>query len=262
MSASTSQNKDFIEVKIEDPEIKDESKDEGDEKMMPSKYFAIKFKLQMYIIENLNKEGLVTENNPELKNNLKSDNDTDLEDDKKTSYRELSSAPTAFKFTDKQLNLIKNEHENILKWSIAVSDKLTSLPKFRLLTISCINLKDIKYYKGNPTGIHPIGTLNHGFTFVFMINDDYSISNIEELPIEYGGIVKLFSKNDKITNQNVEKDNDKQIIDKTSQNDGHLLIILTLSGIHKYHINMKNKFINISEEYDKACHDAYDTICG
>ncbi|CAG8708872.1 10660_t:CDS:2, partial [Racocetra persica] len=85
---------------------------------------------------------------------------------------------------------------------------------------------------------------NHGFTFVFIIsniNSDYSIHDIDdkELPIKYGGIVKLFSKEDYITNQKTEKD--KQITEKSNQNsdDGYILILLTLSGIYKYHI--KNK---------------------
>ncbi|CAG8699653.1 4586_t:CDS:2, partial [Cetraspora pellucida] len=269
MSASTSQ--DFVEVKIdEESEVKgdekkpednyDEKKPEDEEDEMPSKYFAIspegdcvvefilkedfEFELQIYTIEKLhNKEG-----DSELKDDLKSENNIGLEDDKITSYRELSSIPTTFKFTNEQLNLIKNEHENIFRWSIAVSDKSTSLPEYRLLAISFINIKDMKYYKESPNGIHPIETLNHGYTFVFMIkNDDYSICNIKELPIEYGGIVKLFSKNDNKTNQKAEENNDKQIIDKSVQNDDvHFLVILAFSGIYKFHMNMKNKSININ----------------
>ncbi|CAG8664102.1 27815_t:CDS:2, partial [Racocetra persica] len=293
MSASASQNEGFIEVKIdEEPEVKGNEKksedkddetntDEEDE--MPSKYFAIspegdfavefilkedfEFELQMYTIEKLdNNEGLPSTSDSVMKDDLKLENDIDLEDDKKTSYRELSSIPTSFKFTDKQLNLIKNEHENIFS---AVSDKSTSLPEYRLLAISFINIKDMKYYRESTNGIHPIETLNHGFTFVFMIkNEDYSINYIKELQIEYGGIVKLFSKNDNII-------------------DGHLLIILAISGIYKYHVNM-NKFLNINYvqklkypkriynaiiyntdvlfsigyEYDKACYNAYDSLCG
>ncbi|RIB20410.1 hypothetical protein C2G38_2080833, partial [Gigaspora rosea] len=86
---------------------------------------------------------------------------------------------------------------------------------------------------------------NNGFTFVFTINynnNNYSINYIDDkkLPNKYGGIVKLFSKKD-----------------KDSQNaDEHLLILLALSGIYKYH--MKNKSINNVQKlkYPKRIYNA------
>ncbi|CAG8646945.1 24747_t:CDS:2, partial [Racocetra persica] len=94
---------------------------------------------------------------------------------------------------------------------------------------------------------NPEETPNHGRTFVLIIhetNDGYSISDKElPFPIKCGGIVKLFSKKDK------QRENSSQNADKnSSQNaDGHLLILLAFSGIYKYHIDMKNKSINIQK---------------
>ncbi|CAG8783836.1 771_t:CDS:2, partial [Racocetra persica] len=140
-------------------------------------------------------------------------------DDQISSSRKLSKIYTTFEFTD----LIRNKCTNKLRWSVAVSDKSTSLPEFRILAISCINLEDMKYYKKSSSEIHLVETKNNGFTFVFIIDDEYSISNIDEenLSIECGGIVELFSC------QNADE---------------HFLIILALSGIYKYHI--KDKSIN------------------
>ncbi|CAG8608169.1 5473_t:CDS:2, partial [Cetraspora pellucida] len=100
----------FVEVKIdEESEVKEDKKklennynEKKPEDKMPSKYFAIsseddcvvkfilkkdfEFKLQIYTIEKLhNKKGDL-----ELKDNLKSENNIYLEDDKKTLYRKLS----------------------------------------------------------------------------------------------------------------------------------------------------------------------------
>ncbi|CAG8550238.1 10100_t:CDS:2 [Dentiscutata erythropus] len=221
----------------------------------------LEFELQIYNIKNSdNADGSILENDSEQKDGMKPESDPELEDGQKLSYRKFPSIPTTFKFTDRQLNLIKNQHEDIFRWSVAVSDKSTiSSSEFRLLAISCINLKDIKYFKENLNKIHPTEIHNHGFTFIFIINitnNDYSISNINDkkLPINYGGIVKLFSKKDYINNQSAEKD---KRADKRSQNaDGHILIILTLSGIYKYH--MKNIFINSIQKlkYPKRIYNA------
>ncbi|CAG8685237.1 14898_t:CDS:2, partial [Dentiscutata heterogama] len=99
MSASTSQNEDFIvEVTTEEkePEDKDEKKPE-DEKNEPLKYFAIspegdflvvfvvknlanlEFELQMYDIKNSNDAGdSALENNSEQKDSMKPENDSEL----------------------------------------------------------------------------------------------------------------------------------------------------------------------------------------
>ncbi|CAG8699991.1 14529_t:CDS:2 [Cetraspora pellucida] len=201
------------------------------------------FELKIHITENLNNKDV---------------------GDRISSKRKLSGIPTTFEFTKEQLDIIKNESTNILRWSVAVSDKSASLPEFRILAISYVNLEDMKYYKKNSSEIHLSETKNNGFTFVFIIADNYSISNIEEKSlIEYGGIVELFS----------------------SQNaDEYFFIILTLSGICKYHIkdesiNDKNLqrlkyprrtynaiINNINArfddyDFDKACHVAYNSIC-
>ncbi|CAG8664366.1 31554_t:CDS:2, partial [Racocetra persica] len=116
--------------------------------------------------------------------------------------------------------------------------------EFRLLAISCINRKDMIDYKKNSSKMHPTEIPNNGFTFVFVINNDYSINYIDNmgLPIKYGGIVKFFSKENYMTNRKTEKD--KLRTDKSNQEnaDRHFLILLTFSGIYKY--QMKNKSIN------------------
>ncbi|CAG8583863.1 12749_t:CDS:2 [Cetraspora pellucida] len=99
-----------------------------------------------------------------------------------------------FKFIKEQLDLIKKiGYKNIFRWSITVSDKSTSLPEFRLLALSCINLEDMKS-SNEPYHKKIENNENNGLTFVFMIknnkNNNYSICNIngKELPIKYGGI--------------------------------------------------------------------------
>ncbi|CAG8841128.1 17687_t:CDS:1, partial [Racocetra persica] len=158
--------------------------------------------------------------------------------DERLSYRKLSE-PTICKFTWKSKLFENIEHKHILRWSVAVSDKSTSSPEFRLLAISCINVKVLESFKQIIDKTHTKKETNdHGLTFVFMIknfeskNSGYSIAPIDnkELPIEYGGIVELFSEKDNsISSQNDEKDND-----------GYFLIILTLSGVYKYHIKNKS----------------------
>ncbi|CAG8794471.1 25517_t:CDS:2 [Gigaspora margarita] len=120
MSTSTSQNEDIIvEITTEEkePEDKDEKKSE-DEKNKPKKYFAItdlEFELPMYDInKNSDDAGDSTlENNSEQKDGMKPESDPELGNDQELSYRKLYSIPTTFKFTDTQLNLIKDKHENI-----------------------------------------------------------------------------------------------------------------------------------------------------
>ncbi|CAG8548268.1 17346_t:CDS:2, partial [Racocetra persica] len=183
------------------------------------------FELQMYTIEKLdNKEGLTSKSNSELKDDSKAENDTGIENNQKSSYRELSSIPTTFKFTDEQQNWINIENENLLRWSVAVPDKSNSLPEFRLLAISFINIEDMRYYKNNSSEIHLVETPNKGATFVFIIHDDYSISSIDNkiLSIEYGGIVKLFSEKDNIAHK---YDNDEQEnCDKQLDNDNQQIV--------------------------------------
>ncbi|CAG8623405.1 7657_t:CDS:2 [Dentiscutata erythropus] len=230
MSASFSQSEDYI------VEVKTEGKEEK-----PTKYLAIK-------------------NDSKQKGGLKPESSSELEDDQGLSYRKLSRIPTTFKFTDKQLNMNRDEYENIFRWFVAVSDKSASSSEFRLLAISCANIKDVTDYMENSSKIHPIEIHNHGFTFVFTINinnDNYSINYIDDkkLPNKYGGIVKLFSKKDYITDQKTGKD--EQETDKSNKNaDEHLLILLTLSGIHKYH--MKNISINYVQKlkYPKRIYNA------
>ncbi|CAG8551281.1 5195_t:CDS:2 [Dentiscutata erythropus] len=241
MSVSTSQNEDFVVEVFEPGDKEDKNNSEGEENE-PKKYFAIspegdflvelvvknfEFELQMYNINNSNNaDDSTLENNSEQKDDLKPESDPEIGDGQGLSYKKLSSIHTTFKFTDKQLNLIKDEYENIFRWSVAVSDKSTGSSEFRLIAMSCINLKDMRYYEENFNKIHPSEIPNHGFTF--------------ELPIKYGGIVKLFSKKDSLDNKKAEED--KQRTDKISQNaDGYTLILFTLSGIYKYQI--KNKLI-------------------
>ncbi|CAG8839517.1 14393_t:CDS:1, partial [Racocetra persica] len=137
--------------------------------------------------------------------------------DERLSYRKLSE-PTIFEFTKEKLKFFENiKHEHILRWFVAVSDKSTSSPGFRLLAISCINIKDLESFidKTQPKK----ETIDHGLTFVFMITNN-SITPIDnkELQVEYGGIVKLFSEKDSRSSQNAEKDKDKQEIGSSSQN--------------------------------------------
>ncbi|CAG8785370.1 38480_t:CDS:2, partial [Gigaspora margarita] len=258
MSALTRQSENFIvEVKNEEKEpeakkyeleINEDDKRPKDKKSGPEGDFLVEFvvknlefELQMYDIKNSNnKDGLALGIDSEQKGSLEPESGLELGDDQESSYSKLSSIPTTFKFTETQLNLINNEHDDIHSWFVAVSNKTTCSSEFRLLAISFTSLKDMEYYKKNSSKMHPSEIQNHGFTF--------------ESPIKYGGIVKLFSKKDYINGQKTEKDN--QSTDKSSQNtDGHFLILLTVSGIHKYH--MKNKSINNIQKlkYPKRTYD-------
>ncbi|CAG8778433.1 14969_t:CDS:2 [Gigaspora margarita] len=233
----------------------------------------LEFELQMYDInKNSNdSDDSTLDNNSEQKDGMKPKSDPKLGNDQELSYRKLFSISTTFKFTDSQLNLIKDKHVNLFTWSVAVSDKSFSLSEFRLLTISFISLEDLKYYQENSNQMHPMEIRNHGFTFVFIIshiNSEYSIHDIDdkELPIKYGGIVKLFSENDYTNNQKVEENAD-----------GYILILLTLSGIYKCLIKNKsikniqkfkyprriyNVFINyLNLFFDDTLEEAYNNIC-
>ncbi|CAG8743532.1 1135_t:CDS:2, partial [Racocetra persica] len=239
MSASTSQNEDNdIEVKIGGHP---ESTDSTDEKDI-TKYFAIspegdfvvefdieEFKLQAYIIEP--------------------DKDSSIENDQKFSYKKLSPIPIKFESASKS-SLYSFKNFKKTRWSIAVSDKLTSTSE-RLLAISCVGFRDMVHYNDSSSIVMPIEIPENGSTSVFIINqinDNYSVSSIDGkcLLIVYGGIVKLFSKQDHIINQKTEKD--KQSIEESSQNvDEHFLILLKFSGIYKYHIDMNKSISNIQK---------------
>ncbi|CAG8686922.1 1834_t:CDS:2, partial [Dentiscutata heterogama] len=233
MSASNSQSEDYI------VEVKTEGKEEK-----PTKYLAIspegdflvvlviknlvdlEFEFQLYHIQNSNnKDNLTLENVSEQIDGLKPESSSEPEDDQGLSYRKLSRIPTTFKFTDKQLNMNIDEYENIFRWFVAVSDKSASSSEFRLLAISCVNIKDVTGYMENSSKIHPMEIRNNGFTFDYIIDQ--------------------------------KTENDDEETDKRSQNaDEHLLILLTLSGIYKYH--MKNKSIsNIQKlKYPKRIYNA------
>ncbi|CAG8763946.1 22750_t:CDS:2, partial [Dentiscutata erythropus] len=72
-----------------------------------------------------------------------------------------------------------------------------------LLAISCIIFHDMTRNK------HIEGTKIPGFTIIFSINKDFSIE--KEMSInDYGGIIKLFSKNE----DNEKKDKDDQNTDR------------------------------------------------
>ncbi|CAG8785486.1 7331_t:CDS:10, partial [Gigaspora margarita] len=158
----------------------------------------------------------------------------DLKNNNSLSYSKLSSIHTSqtLEFTKNQLELIKSK--NKLSWSVAVSDKSSSITNFRLLAISCISHDDMALKIENPS------QKLSGFTIVFIIKD-YSINKIISQFNEYSGIIKLFFKND---NAN-----------------GCLLIILNVSGIYKFHFKHLNhkptfkiqiiRYLNM--EYIKAC---------
>ncbi|RIB22637.1 hypothetical protein C2G38_963447 [Gigaspora rosea] len=158
------------------------------------------FKFRMYNVEQPNKNDYL-----------------DLKNSNSLSYSKLSSIHTSqtLEFTKKQLEFIKSK--NKLSWSVAVSDKSSSITNFRLLAISCISHDDMALKIENPN------KKLSGFTIVFAIRD-YSINNkIISQFNEYSGIIKLFFKNDDIQNVN-----------------GCLLIILNVSGIYKFHFKHLN----------------------
>ncbi|CAG8451466.1 6719_t:CDS:2 [Cetraspora pellucida] len=261
MLASTSKNDDVsIEVK---PEVKE---------MKPTKYFAINpegdFVVEFVVKENFEFELQLY--NIELDDSLKLENNPDLFN-QESSYRKLSplskefsftktdqenqeptTFPTQFSFIDTNLEAIKNT--NILRWSVSVSDKsanLSEFREFRLLAISCISLEDMDYYTKDSSERDTTETKNKGFTFVIIIvrlEEHYLIRNDKMLSLEYGGIVRLFSNND----------NDKK--EGSQRPDERFLIILTLSGICKYHLKMRNIYININSiqklKYPKRIYSA------
>ncbi|CAG8789222.1 28552_t:CDS:2, partial [Gigaspora margarita] len=157
--------------------------------------------------------------------------DKNLKNSDNLSYSKLTIIHTskAFEFTNKQLELIKNK----LSWSVAVSDKSSTEPKFRLLAISCISHDDMTLRIEDPS------KKISGFTIVFTIrdnsNDTIRDNSIDTIRIEkisqfnqdsgnvYGGIIKLFFKHEDIQNA-----------------DRCLLIILNISGIYKFHFRQLN----------------------
>ncbi|CAG8465150.1 18794_t:CDS:10, partial [Racocetra persica] len=231
---STSQNEDTnIEDKIGE-------KSENKDKECITKYFAIspegdfvvefevkgEFKLQVYLIE--------------------SDGDLITENDKKLPHKKLTPIPTKFESAGKPpLNSFKNFKK--ARWSIAVSDKLTNTSE-RLLAISCSGFRDMVRYNDGSSTVMPKEIPKNGHTSEFIINqinDNYSVSFID-YTIKDGGIVKLFPKQDHIINQMTEKD--KQTIKESSKNvDEHFLILLKISGIYKYHIDMNKSISNIQK---------------
>ncbi|CAG8841527.1 25843_t:CDS:1, partial [Racocetra persica] len=130
------------------------------------------FKLQAYIIE--------------------SDNDSSIEDDQKLSRKRLSPVPTTFKSDAGKSSLYSFKNFKKARWSIAVSDKLTSTSE-RLLAISCVGFRDMVHYNDSSSIVVPKEIPENGRTSVFIINqinDNYSVSSIDGkgLPIEYDGI--------------------------------------------------------------------------
>ncbi|KAF0551109.1 hypothetical protein F8M41_023715 [Gigaspora margarita] len=227
MSVSTIQSEHIVEIenKEKEHEVKKyESVIEEDCPEGTEKYFAISPEGDF-----LNEDGIT------LEKDLKPENEPNR-DEQELSYRKFCSIhnDTKLPFTETQFARMKNVPKPIQKWSVDVSDKSTNSSKFRLLAISCISLEDMKYYEKNydkldPTEIQNIQ--NNGFTFIFIIYNDYSIDNTEdkELLIKYGGIVKLFYEKDYIADKNA---------------DDHFLIILTLSGIYNYYaLSNNNKLL-------------------
>ncbi|RIB29250.1 hypothetical protein C2G38_2057108, partial [Gigaspora rosea] len=176
----------------------------------------------------------------------KQDEYSDLKASKALSCRKPSeidiSKPKTFEFAKTQSKLITSEDK--LSWSVAVSDKLYGDKPHesivRLLAISCISKQDMTYkgsknFNNYKNSSDSKSSNDSGFTIVFFINQDYQNNySIEEknLPLDnYGGKVKLFSK---------YKDN----IERTVQNlDRFFIVILNVSGIHKYYFKNLNKSI-------------------
>ncbi|RIB29258.1 hypothetical protein C2G38_2057139 [Gigaspora rosea] len=178
---------------------------------------------------------------------------SNLKAKKALSYRILSEIetpkPKTFEFTQMQSDLITSK--NKLSWSVAVSDKLykheSRQSTARLLAISCISKDDMTYMTyGKPQNRKKIT----GFTIVFFINHDNLIE--ETLTLDnHGGQVKLFSKyEDKESSQNadeknIDEDNQKRKTNGAEQNlDRFFLIILNVSGVHKYYIKHFFKHLN------------------
>ncbi|CAG8475058.1 28866_t:CDS:2 [Gigaspora margarita] len=204
--------------------------------LLPDESKLWRFKFRLYNVENPNKNDYL-----------------DLEDNERFSYRKLSEIATSkiLEFTKEQSNLITSE--NKLSWSVAVSDKLYNFKKsykstVRLLAISCISKHDMT----PKDHIYSEGSKMPGFITIFSINEDYSIGEILKLN-EYGGIVKLFSKNgDKkmnkinqyIDNKETSEDNKNTDFKETKENnqniDKFFLVILNVSGIHKYQFGQLN----------------------
>ncbi|CAG8442516.1 66_t:CDS:2 [Dentiscutata heterogama] len=166
------------------------------------------------------------------------DDHFDIEYSNRLSYSKLSSVHTSqtSEFTKEQLKLVKSRHR--LSWSVAVSDKSSSVTNFRLLAISCISHHDMTlenieksthkdFYNEDPSDEDPSYGLSRnlpGFTIVFAIKE-HSIDKISQFDnYRYGGIVNLFFN-----------------YDDTHSADKCLLIILNITGIYKFYFEHLNK---------------------
>ncbi|RIB17548.1 hypothetical protein C2G38_2187054 [Gigaspora rosea] len=162
---------------------------------------------------------------------IKKSNNNDLSDQ---NYDNRHSSKKLIHIGDFRKPLSFTEDQNILSWSIAVSDKLLSHnSSVRLLAISCISIHDMTLDKFIE------GTKKPGITIVFTINGDYSIEKKELIRSDdYGGIVKLFSLNEDNKKTNIE-DMDKCF-----------LIILNASGIYKHYFrHLNHKFISKIQKF-------------
>ncbi|KAF0515753.1 transient receptor potential channel pyrexia-like [Gigaspora margarita] len=242
----------------------------------------------------------------------KKNENMNLKDNKKLSYRNLSKIDTSkqepFKFTKEQSDLITSEDK--LSWSVAVSDKLYQdksvklhqdkphQSTVRLLAISCTSKHDMTYNgsKSSNDSKNPNDSKNSngsknsndsknsknpndfknsnnsknsndsensnnsGFTIVFFIKQDtYSVDKILTLD-NYGGKVKLFSKykdnKGKPDEKNTDKSNQNNNNGKTNEDyqtlDRFFLVILNVTGIHKYYFKNLNKCIKFFKILNKC----------
>ncbi|CAG8804242.1 294_t:CDS:2, partial [Cetraspora pellucida] len=187
----------------------------------------LKYKFRMYEI--------IIKSDKDDKDDHSNLNYDDSYSDRKFSH--ISNSKT-FKFTEKQYELITSE--NALSWSIAVSDGFSGdwphKSVVRLLAISCISEDDMspkEYTKKDSSKKEETKRedtkkkVTPGFTIVFPIKKDNSIGEKVREYNEFGGIVKLFSRDDHGKKQNMPNmpnmPNMKQFF----------LNILNVNGIYK-----------------------------
>ncbi|CAG8823219.1 9050_t:CDS:2, partial [Gigaspora margarita] len=104
------------------------------------------------------------------KDHLDKDYDNSLSSKKLSLIKDF---PKQLSFMKDQSNLIEPKN-NILSWSIAVTDKLSSHNSHvRILAISCISIHDMTLDKFIE------GTKKPEFTIAFIINEDYFIEKEE-----------------------------------------------------------------------------------
>ncbi|CAG8744040.1 7077_t:CDS:2, partial [Cetraspora pellucida] len=196
----------------------------------------LKYKFRMYEI--------IIKSDQDDKDDHSDLNYNDSYSDRKFSHVSISKT---FKFTENQYELITSE--NILGWSIAVSEKFNGQKPYksvvRLLAISCISKDDMSpkgYTKKNGSKKEETkedtkkrGT--SGFTIVFTINKDNSIGEKVKEFNEYGGIVKLFSRDDKKPNMKeyggIVKSVSRDDLDEKPNMKRIFLNILNVTGIYK-----------------------------